>query len=68
MSLAGNVRTLRVAAGLSVEDLAAATNLGPALIRSIENGAVTGSVGEIQAIARRFRMTEEMVRADGEGV
>ena len=64
MSLGGNVRTLRISAHLTVDELYLLTHVPAAVIRSIENGAIEGSKGQVQALARHFGTTEEVLRAD----
>ena len=59
MSLADNVHRLRITDGQTVEQVAAATRLPVAMIKSIENGRICTANKAVRALARHFGVSIE---------
>lgn len=59
MPLAENVHRLRVTDGKSIEEVAEASHLSPALVSSIENGRRSVPQKAIRALAAHFGISVE---------
>jgi transcriptional regulator with XRE-family HTH domain len=62
MSLSANLRNLRAAKGETVEDLAAATRVPAATIRSVEDGRVRTVDWILEALAAHYGLSPAILR------
>ena len=63
MSLSANLRNLRAARGETVEDVADATRVPVATIRSVEDGRIRTDDWIIEALATHYGLSPAILRA-----